>query len=152
MPVQVGDPAPPFELYNQDREKVSSEGLQGAKSLVVFIPNPFTATCDEEACALRDGIQRLAELDARVMVITAHALPTNKAWSDTNGFEFDVLSDFWPHGAVSSAYGAFNERLGIANRVTYVMDEDSIVRSIIASDSLRNAREFDAYTAALAAI
>ncbi len=152
MTVQVRDPAPPFELYSQHRELVSSESLRGSKSLVVFIPNPFTGVCDGEACALRDGMAHLSALDAKVVVITAHALPTNKTWADANGFEFGVLSDFWPHGAVSSAYGAFNDTLGIANRATYVVDAGGTVRSIIASDSLRNARDFEAYTEALAAI
>jgi peroxiredoxin (alkyl hydroperoxide reductase subunit C) len=63
-----------------------------------------------------------------------------------------VLSDYWPHGETAKAYGAFNDTVGAANRYTFVLDEQAIVREIIHTDSLGIAREFDAYTEALAAI
>ena len=63
-----------------------------------------------------------------------------------------MLSDFWPHGAVTRAYDTFNEQLGVAHRTTYVVDADGIIRDVVASDSLGTAREYDAYVAALSAI
>lgn len=147
--LSIGDPAPAFTLVDADRNSVSLTDSRGSARLVVFIPNPFTGVCDGEGCAIRDNLTRLADLDARVIVITCHARPTNKKWSEDNGFTFPVLSDFWPHGNVARAYGAFNEDLGIANRVTYVIDGNGVVRDIIASDSLSTAREFDAYADAL---
>ena len=66
--------------------------------------------------------------------------------------EFPVLSDFWPHGDVARAYGVFDERVGVANRTTFVLDAEGIVREIIASDSLGTAREHDAYATALEAV
>ncbi|MEX1286883.1 MAG: redoxin domain-containing protein [Acidimicrobiia bacterium] len=152
MPAEIGAPAPSFTLNDQHRNEVSLESLQGRKTLVVFIPFPFTGLCSAEACELRDHLAELNDLDAQVVVITTHALPTNKEWADQNGFEFPVLADYWPHGAVAAAYGAFNEAVGAANRATYVLDEDGIVREIIATDSLGTAREYDAYVTALEAI
>ncbi|MFO7548373.1 MAG: redoxin domain-containing protein [Acidimicrobiia bacterium] len=152
MTAQVGSPAPDFALVDQARNEVTLAELRGKKSLIVFIPSPFTGICDAEACALRDNLSSLRDLDANVVVITAHARPTNKKWAEEEGFGFPVLSDFWPHGAVASAYGAFNEALGVPNRVTYVLDADGVVREIIATDSLGTAREFAAYTEALTAL
>lgn len=57
-----------------------------------------------------------------------------------------------PHGAVAQAYGAFNDRTGAANRFTFVLDEDGIVRDVINTEELGVAREFAAYTEALAVI
>ncbi|MGI9667257.1 MAG: redoxin domain-containing protein, partial [Acidimicrobiia bacterium] len=110
----IGSPAPAFELYSQHRELVSSESLAGRKSLIAFIPFPFTPTCDGEACAMRDGLGSLEALDANVVVITTHAVPTNAKWADENGFTFPILSDYWPHGAAAMSYGVLNERMGIA--------------------------------------
>ena len=152
MPAEIGAPAPDFTLYDQHRNEVSLESLQGRKTLVVFIPFPFTGLCSAEACEIRDHLAELNDLDAQVVVITTHALPTNKEWADQNGFEFPVLADYWPHGAVARAYGAFNEAVGAANRATYVLDADGIVREIIATDSLGTVREYDAYVTALQAI
>lgn len=152
MAAEIGAPAPDFTLMDQDRNAVSLESLKGSKSLIVFIPFPFTGICSAEACELRDNLSTLKVLDAKVVVITTHALPTNKAWADQNGLEFPVLSDYWPHGEVATAFGTFNDTVGAATRSTYVLDADGIVRDIIATDSLGTAREYDAYTAALETI
>ena len=152
MSASIGSLAPKFSLTDQDRNTVALDDLSGKKSLVVFIPFPFTGICDDESCAIRDGLATLSDLDANVVVITCHALPVTKKWSDENGFTFPVLSDFWPHGLVATQYGAFNEAVGGANRMTFVLDADGIIHSIIDSGSLGTAREFEAYVTALGEI
>ncbi len=152
MHLDIGTPAPDFSLRNVDGEMVSLESLKGRKSLVVFIPFPFTATCEGELCAIRDRLSELNDLDANVVAITTDTPFSNKEWSAKNGFTFPVLSDFWPHGAVTDAYGTFDPAVGAANRSTYVLDGDGIVRAVIATESRKFAREVDAYVAALGAI
>lgn len=152
MPLDIGTVAPDFTLYDQNREQLSLEDLKGHNALIVFIPFPFTGHCDNEGCQLRDGLVALGDLDAKVVVITTHALPTNAKWAAENGFEFPVLSNFWPHGDVVQAYDAFNEAVGSANRITYVLDRNGIIRDVIATDSLGTPREFKLYGEALAAI
>lgn len=149
MPAEIGSPAPDFALVDQSRNSIGLDDFRGKKTLLVFIPFPFTGICDSEACAIRDNMSNLDALGANVAVITTHAAPTNKQWAEAEGFGFPVLSDFWPHGEVARAYGAFNDALGVANRATYVLDEDAVVRHVIATDSLGTAREFDAYMEAL---
>jgi peroxiredoxin len=148
----VGNPAPAFELLDQDKNPVSLESLRGSKTLIVFIPFPFTGMCDAESCTIRDNLSALTGLDAKVVVITVHASSVAKKWADEYGFEFPVLADFWPHGETARAYGAFNDDRGVANRYTFVLDADGVVREVINTESLGIAREFDAYTEALAKI
>jgi peroxiredoxin (alkyl hydroperoxide reductase subunit C) len=152
MPLDIGTKAPDFTLYDQNKEAVSLSALAGHKSLIVFIPFPFTGHCDNEGCAIRDGLGGLESIDAKVVVITDHAVPVNAKWAADNGFDFPVLSDFWPHGVVTKAYGAFNDALGAANRVTYVLDADGVIRDVVATDSLSIPREYELYGEALAAI
>ena len=152
MPAQVGSLAPAFSLMDKDRNVVSLDDFSGKKTVVVFIPFPFTGICDSEVCAIRDSLTSLNDLDAAVVVVTSHAVPVVKKWSDENGFTFPVLSDFWPHGTVATEYGAFNDAVGVANRMSFVLDADGVVRSIINSGSLGTAREFVAYTEALSEI
>lgn len=152
MTVSVGQPAPEFQLPDQDGSPTSLTDLVGSKTLIVFMPFPFTGICDGEVCAIRDDLPSLADLDARVVVITCHARPTNARWATEHGMEFPVLSDFWPHGEVARAYGVFDERMGVASRTTFVLDAEGIVREIIASDSLGTAREHEAYAAALESV
>jgi peroxiredoxin (alkyl hydroperoxide reductase subunit C) len=152
MTLAVGTAAPDFTLVDQNKEEVSLDSLKGHNALIVFIPFPFTGHCDNEGCQLRDGLGELAALDAKVVVITTHAVPTNAKWATENGFTFPVLADYWPHGETTQTYGAFNDATGSANRVTYVLDSDGIVREVIATDSLGTPREYELYSEALATI
>jgi peroxiredoxin len=152
MPAEVGSPAPAFSLRNVDGETVSLDDLKGRKSLIVFIPFPFTGTCEAELCSIRDGLADLQRLDANVVAITTDTVFSNRAWSEKNSFGFPVLSDFWPHGEVTMSYGTFDDRVGAANRSTYVLDADGVVRAIVATETRRMAREFADYVSALADI
>lgn len=152
MAASIGSPAPDFTLFDQTGTEVSLESLKGRKTLVVFIPFPFTGNCQDELCTIRDRHAELNDLDANVVAITTNPVFSNKAWAEQNGLDFPVLSDFWPHGAVTDAYGAFDPKVGAANRATYVLDEDGIVRAVVATESRKFVRDFDEYTAALAAI
>ncbi len=41
---------------------------------------------------------------------------------------FQLLSDFWPHGAVAKLYGVFDEDKGVATRGTFIIDKAGLVR------------------------
>lgn len=152
MPAEIGSPAPTFDLPDIEGNTVSLDSLRGRKSLVVFIPFPFTGTCEGELCAIRDRLAELNDLDANVVAVTTDTVFSNREWSEKNGFGFPVLSDFWPHGEVTEAYGAFDPRVGAAFRSTFVLDTDGVVRSIVSTESRKFAREFDDYVAALGEI
>ena len=152
MAAVVGQPAPAFELPDQEGNPLTLADLAGSKSLIVFIPFPFTGICDGEVCLIRDDLGTLGDLDARVIVVTCHARPTNARWATEHGIDFPVLSDFWPHGEVARAYGVFDESKGVATRTTFVLDGEGIVRRVIASGSLGTAREHHTYATALAAV
>ncbi len=152
MPLAVGETAPDFNLLDQDANPATLDDLKGHKSLLVFIPFPFSGICQAELCAIRDNLAALSELDANVVSITCDTRFVHKKWADEQGFIFPILSDFWPHGATARAYGVFNEEKGCANRVTFVLDAEGLIREVIDSGSLSVAREIEAYKEALARI
>ena len=149
MSLEPGTPAPDFTLLNQDREPVSLEDLKGAKSVIVFIPFAFTRTCESELCQIRDEYSMFNDAGARVVAITCNTFHANKVWSEQQGFQFDILSDWWPHGAVSRKYDTFNEGYGYAERSTYFLDEKGLIIGVSRSDSLGEARDFADYETAL---
>lgn len=150
MVAEVGSPAPEFTLTDQNGDEISLGSLRGRKTLVVFIPFPFSRTCEAELCTIRDNLGVLNEVDAAVVVITCDTRHVHRAWAEHQGFTFPILSDYWPHGAVARAYGCFDDRFGCATRATYVLDADGVVRRIITTDSLGTARDFGGYPEALA--
>lgn len=152
MPAEIGQPAPDFELVDQTRSLVSLESLLGKKALIKFIPFPFTRVCEGEVCEVRDNLASLAAVDTNIVVITCDSSPSNTRWAKELNISFPVLSDFWPHGAVSRAYGCFNEAIGVAMRSTYVLDADGMVRDIVSTRILKEARSLSSYHDSLAAI
>jgi peroxiredoxin len=152
MSAVVGSRAPEFTLRDQARAEISLGDYAGNKTLVVFIPFALSGTCTGEMCEIRDNLSQLAELDANVVVLTCDSEHANRTWAEKEGLEFRILSDFWPHGETTKAYGVFNEDRGCPNRATFVLDGDGIIRDIIATDSLGTPRDFARYTEALSAI
>ena len=148
MTLDVGTKAPDFTLLNQNREPVSLDDLRGTKAALVFIPFAFTRTCESELCQIRDEYSVFVDAEARVVAITCNTLHANRVWSEQQGFQFDILSDFWPHGAVSRLYDTFNEGFGYAERTTYFLDPSGVITGVTHSENLGEARDFDAYRTA----
>ena len=71
-------------------------------------------------------------------------------WAEQQGYQFPVLSDFWPHGEVAKAYGVFNDALGCANRATFLIGKDGTVVDAFDTPDLGTAREKSRYGEALA--
>ena len=149
MPAEVGAIAPYFSLKDQDGNNLTLDDLTNRKTLLVFIPFPFTGICEGELCELHENLGDLSDLDTSVVVITCDTRYSNKKWAEDQGFDFPILSDFWPHGQISQKYGCFNDELGVAVRATYVLDSNRIVREMISTDSLSTPRDFQSYGEAL---
>lgn len=117
--------------------------------MLLFVPYPFTSTCTAELCQLRDSLDVFQRSQTRVIVITTHATSTNAEWARQEGYEFDILADYWPHGEVSRRYEAFDETHGYAKRVTYFLDESAVITDVVFSDVLGEARDYGRYEAIL---
>jgi mycoredoxin-dependent peroxiredoxin len=149
--LEIRTTAPDFGLRNQNRELVALDDLKGSKSVIVFIPFAFTRTCEGELCQIRDEYAMFNEAGARVVAITCNTLHSNRVWAEQQGFQFDILSDFWPHGEVARAYDTFNEERGYAERTTYFLDAGGVITGLTRSDELGVARDFQDYLTALGA-
>jgi peroxiredoxin len=125
----VGSTAPDFTLHDQNRQPVTLSDFRGAKDvLLVFFPLAFTGICQGELDAIRDRLPDYENQNRAVLAISVGPAPTHKVWATQSGFLFPVLADFWPHGAVSQAYGVFNDDAGVSNRGTFVIDRSGIIR------------------------
>jgi mycoredoxin-dependent peroxiredoxin len=129
MTVEVGSKAPDFTLKNQDGQEVSLADFRGDKAvLLVFFPFAFSGICTGELCSVRDDLPSFQNDDVQVVGVSCDTTWALKVWAQQEGYEFPLLSDFWPHGAVSESYGVFSADLGFAFRGTFLIDTDGIVR------------------------
>jgi mycoredoxin-dependent peroxiredoxin len=152
MAVEVGSKAPDFTLNDLNREKVSLEALRSGKNvLLVFYPFAFSGTCQGELCQVRDEISEFQNDKVQVVGVSVDAPFSLKAWAQQQGYTFPLLSDFWPHGEVAKAYGVFNEAAGMANRGTFLIDTEGVVR-FAEVNGPGEARDQSAWKKAIAAL
>ena len=125
----IGTAAPDFTLRDQNNQPVSLSNFRDNKNvLLVFFPLAFTGVCQGELDEIRDHLPTFENDDTQTLAISVGPPPTHKIWATQSGYMFPVLSDFWPHGAVSQAYDVFNADAGFPNRGTFVVDRSGVVR------------------------
>ena len=129
MAPEVGTQAPDFTVKDQNNQQVTLSSFRGERDvLLVFYPFAFSGICTGELCAVRDDLAAFQNDDVQILPISVDHPFALKAWAQAEGFDFPLLSDFWPHGAVAKAYGVFNDAHGMAVRGTFLIDKAGIVR------------------------
>ena len=152
MAVEVGQQAPDFELRDQNNEVVRLSSYQGEKNVVLmFYPLAFTGVCQGELCTIRDEITSFDNDDVVTLAVSVDSVFSHKVWADREGYQFRLLSDFWPHGKVAADYGVFDADLGVAVRGTFIVDKAGTVRYTVVN-AIPDARDADEYLKVLAGL
>jgi peroxiredoxin len=146
-----GVAAPDFTLANQFGQPVRLSALRGRPVALVFFPLAFSGICQGELGELRDNIEMFAESDAALHAISVDSKHTLRAWAEREAFEFPLLADFWPHGAVAESFGAFDRAAGLAERATFLIDAGGVVAASFATPR-GEARSLEQYRQALTAL
>ncbi len=140
--IELGSTAPDFSLRDQFGQDIRLSAYRGEKAVaLVFYPYAFSGVCTGEMAGLRDRLAELMTFGSEVLAISCDPVYSLRAFADTDGLNFPLLSDFWPHGEVSRAYDVFNEDRGAPYRSSYVVDRDGVVRWAVHSDG--PARDLD---------
>ncbi|GHE91866.1 peroxiredoxin [Streptomyces bauhiniae] len=149
MALQVGDEAPDFELKDNHGRTVRLSDFRGEKNVVLlFYPFAFTGVCTGELCELRDNLPQFTDRDTQLLAVSNDSMHTLRVFGEQEGLEYPLLSDFWPHGNVSRAYGVFDEDKGCAVRGTFILDKTGTVRWTVVN-GLPDARDLTDYVKAL---
>jgi thioredoxin-dependent peroxiredoxin len=132
MKVKVGDAAPEFRLLSNSGGEVSLSDFRGRNNVVLyFYPKDETQGCTKEACAFRDTYERFRERGAEVLGVSSDTAESHRKFAEHYNLKFPLLSDL--DGKVRKAYGVPSTLGFIPGRVTYVIDEQGIVRFIFNS-------------------
>ena len=152
MALENDTQAPDFDLPNQFGEHIRLSDFRGKKPVaLVFFPLAFSSTCTTELCELRDNLALFDDKSIELLGISVDSKATQRAFAEAEGYDFNLLADFWPHGAVSKEYGVFLEHKGFANRATFLIDIKGVIRASFIS-SPGEARSLSEYRAALASL
>lgn len=149
VPLEIDTHAPDFELPNQFGEHIRLSDYRGKKPVVlVFFPLAFTGICTGELCALRDNLELFDQAGVELLAISVDSKASLRAFAEAEGYDFTLLADFWPHGDVSRQFGVFVDEKGFANRATFIIDTDGVIRDRFITEP-GQPRDLEAYREAV---
>jgi len=129
MALETGGTAPDFELRDQHGQTVSLASYRGRRAVVVmFYPYAFSGVCTGELCSVRDNLSTFVCDDVQLLAVSCDPMFSLRAFAERDHLTFPLLSDFWPHGAVASSYGVFDEDRGCARRSSFIVDRQGVLR------------------------
>ena len=125
--VTTGDPAPEFELSDQNGQLHSLEDYRDRWVVLYFYPKDETPGCTTEACEFRDNIFAYRDLNAQILGVSLDDAASHKAFAENHGLPFPLLADV--DGEASTAYGVKTRMFGmtVAKRQTFIIGPDGII-------------------------
>jgi peroxiredoxin (alkyl hydroperoxide reductase subunit C) len=133
--IEVGKEAPDFTLPDENSQPVRLRDLRGSPVVLVFYAADFSPVCTNEMCGYRDDYSHFQAKGARVFGISRDGVWAHKAFKQSLGLTYSLLSD--PKGEVARLYDTWSEELALANRLTVVVDKDGIIRYLTRSELLK---------------
>ena len=141
--LEVGHPAPAFDLPDADLEMVSLSSFRGKRHVVLyFYPKDDTPGCTEEACAFRDDQAALTLLGAQVIGVSLDDSASHAAFAKKYSLPFPLLAD--TDAKVSASYGAVTNLVvaKFARRYTFLIDpQGRIAKAYLNVDTSRHSAE-----------
>jgi thioredoxin-dependent peroxiredoxin len=131
--LNVGAPAPDFDLPDAGMEMVKLSSFRGKQSVVLyFYVKDDSPGCTMQAIEFSDLEDEFARYDTVVLGISRDDCISHGAFRDKHGLTVQLLSD--TDGDVSTQYGVLQEREkdGVkklcSTRCTFIIDKQGIVR------------------------
>jgi peroxiredoxin Q/BCP len=127
--LKVGDPAPGFSLKGSDGKMYSLDQFKGKSAVVIaWFPKAFTGGCTKECKSLRENTRALHALKVAYFTASVDTPEENKRFAESLDLDYPILSD--PEKTVANAYGVLNPARGMANRWTFYIDKEGIIKAI----------------------
>lgn len=128
MTVEIGKPAPDFELTADNGQTVKLSDFRGKYVVLYFYPKDMTPGCTTEACDFRDNHESFQELDAVILGVSPDPQTRHQKFKEKHGLPFLLLAD--EDHKVAEQYGVWKlkknfgkEYMGI-ERSTFIVDKE----------------------------
>lgn len=120
--LMLGQPAPNFQLSDQNGESHRLSDYKGQWVVLYFYPKDDTPGCTEEACRFRDDILHIKELGAQVLGVSLDSTEKHAEFAKKYSLQFPLLTDVG--GAVAASYSSLRNLgfMKIAYRHTFIID------------------------------
>ena len=130
--VSVGDKAPEFTATTSDGRKISLADFLGKQALVIFFyPRDDSPVCTQEACSFRDAYEDFVKLGAAVIGVSSDSDDSHRSFAASHKLPYAMVSD--SDGTLRRLFGVPKSFFVLPGRVTYVIDQQGIVRQVFNS-------------------
>jgi peroxiredoxin Q/BCP len=127
--LRVGDPAPPFSLKGSDGKTYTLDQFKGKSAVVIaWFPKAFTGGCTKECKSLRENSKPLHDLKVAYFTASVDTPDLNEKFAKSLDLDYPILSD--PDKSVAKEYGVLNPERGFANRWTFYIDKEGVIKAI----------------------
>lgn len=141
--ITVGDKFPEFELkatvsndVNTAFQTIRQDSYKGQWLVVFFWPKDFTFVCPTEIAEFGKMNTEFADRDAQILGASTDSEFVHLAWrqhkEELNQLPFPMLADM--KRELSARLGILDKNEGVAQRATYIVDPDGIVRFTMTTD------------------
>ena len=129
-PLKVGDKLPNFEMTGSDEKTYRAEDFVGKQALIVaWFPRAFTGGCTKECKSMKDAGDKLKQFDVAYFTASTDDVAKNAEFAKSLELDYPILCD--PSGENAKLFGVLRPDGKAASRVTFVVDADGVIRSII---------------------
>jgi len=123
-----GQPAPAFELQDQNGDWHRLDDYRGQWLVLYFYPKDFTPGCTTEACSFRDDIFKFRKMDVALLGVSMDDVESHREFAREYSLPFPLLAD--DDGEISRRYGTYlgiGGGVGVAKRQTFLIDPDGLL-------------------------
>ncbi len=124
--IEVGEPAPDFELADQNGQMHTLAQYRGRRVVLYFYPKDDTPGCTKEACGFRDNLAPIEDTNTVVLGVSPDPVSSHERFALKFGLNFSILADVG--AAVAQRYGVWQPKqrfghvkMGIV-RTTFILD------------------------------
>jgi lipoyl-dependent peroxiredoxin subunit C len=123
---------------NPDRafQPVSSEQFAGKWQVLFFWPKDFTFVCPTEIAAFGKLDKEFQARDAQLLGVSIDSEYVHLAWrrdkEELRNLPFPMLADV--KRELSAALGILDPEAGVAQRATYIVDPQGVIRFVYVTD------------------
>jgi peroxiredoxin Q/BCP len=126
--LKVGERAPVIDAMTSSGARFVLANQSGLCTVVYFFPKAFTPGCTTETKGFRDNHVELEIAGAAVVGISTDDLATQCNFARSLGAPFPMIGD--KDSAISRAYDVLWPVIGVAKRVTYVINPQQLIEAV----------------------
>ncbi len=141
--LKVGDPAPDFELLDNDLSPVKLSSFRGKVLIISSVPSLDTPVCDMETRRFNEEAGRLGE-DVRILTISMDLPFAQKRWCGNAGVDRVITLSDHRQASFGAAYGVLIKELRLLARAVFVLDREGIIRYIQIVQEVTDEPDYDA--------